>query len=223
MQERRIDGVAATWEAQELADLNTIAILCIADHPTISLPHTAGLPDAAYQHDGQLTKREVRAITISNLAPLPGQLLWDVGAGCGSIAIEWMRTHPRCRAIAIERHPTRLQYIADNAVALGVPQLQIIPGIAPQALENLPQPDAIFIGGGVTNEDLFETCWQALPVGSRLVINAVTLESEQKVLQWHNQYRGSLTRISIERTKAIGSFSGWQPLAPITQWVIVKP
>lgn len=223
VQERRIDGVAATWEATEVADLNTIAILCVADLSTISLPRNPGLPDTAYQHDGQLTKQEVRAITLSNLAPLPGQLLWDVGAGCGSIAIEWLRSHPRCRAVAIERHPTRLQYIADNAVALGVPQLQIIPGEAPLALANLTQPDAIFIGGGVTNKDVFETCWNALKSGSRLVINAVTLESEQKVLQWHNYYGGSLTRISIERTKAIGSFLGWKPLSPVTQWVIVKP
>ncbi|MGB5959872.1 MAG: precorrin-6y C5,15-methyltransferase (decarboxylating) subunit CbiE [Coleofasciculaceae cyanobacterium] len=223
LQERRIEGVAATWKATEVADLNTIAIACVADLSTLSLPRTPGLPDAAYQHDGQLTKQEVRAITLSNLAPLPGQLLWDVGAGCGSIAIEWLRSHPRCRAIAIERHSTRLQYIANNAVALGVPQLQIIPGAAPLALKNLPQPDAIFIGGGVTNDNLFETCWKALPSGSRLVINAVTLESEQKVLQWHSQYGGSLIRISIERTKAIGSFLGWKPLSPVTQWVIVKP
>lgn len=223
VQERRIDGVAATWEATELADLNTIAVLCVADALTIPLPRIAGLPDTAYQHDGQLTKREVRAITLANLAPLPGELLWDVGAGCGSIAIEWMRSHGRCRAIAIERHPTRLQYIADNAIALGVPQLQIIPGEAPLALKNLPQPDAIFIGGGLTNDNLFETCWSTIKSGSRLVINAVTLESEQKVLQWHNQYGGSLTRISIEQTKAIGSFLGWKPLAPVIQWVVIKP
>jgi precorrin-6Y C5,15-methyltransferase (decarboxylating) len=223
VQERRIDGVAATWEATEVADLNTIAIACIADTLTLPLPRNPGLPDAAYQHDGQLTKQEVRAITLSNLAPLPGQLLWDVGAGCGSIAIEWLRSHPRCRAIAIERHPTRLQYIAENAIALGVPQLQIIPGEAPLALTNLPQPDAIFIGGGVTNDNLFETCWNVLPCGSRLVINAVTLASEQKLLQWHSQYGGSLIRISIEHTKAIGSFLGWKPLAPVIQWVVVKP
>jgi precorrin-6B C5,15-methyltransferase / cobalt-precorrin-6B C5,C15-methyltransferase len=221
--ERRIDGVADTWQAKELADLNTIAILCVADTLIIPLPRLPGLPDTAYQHDGQLTKREVRAVTLANLAPFPGQVLWDVGAGCGSIAIEWMRSHPRCRAIAIERHPTRLQYIADNAVALGVPQLQIISGVAPLALKNLPQPDAIFIGGGVTNDHLFETCWNALKSGSRLVINAVTLESEQKVLQWHKQHGGQLIRINIERTKAIGSFLGWKPLSPVTQWVIVKP
>ena len=221
--ERRIEGVAATWQVTELAKLNTIAIAVIADPGTIPLSRIPSLPDTAYHHDGQLTKQEVRALTLSALAPIPGQLLWDVGAGCGSIAIEWMRSHGRCRAIAIERHPTRLQYIADNAIALGVPDLKIIPGEAPSALKNLPQPDAIFIGGGVTTDALFETCWNALSTGSRLVINAVTLESEQNVLQWHSQYGGELRRIGIQRAEAIGSFQGWKPFLPVTQWLIVKP
>ena len=221
--ERRIEGVAATWKVTELANLNTIAIAVIADPGTIPLPRIPSLPDAAYHHDGQLTKREVRALTLSALAPIPGQLLWDVGAGCGSIAIEWMRSHSRCRAIAIERHPTRQQYITDNAIALGVPDLKIIAGEAPSALKNLPQPDAIFIGGGVTTDTLFETCWNALPAGSRLVINAVTLESEQNVLQWHTMYGGELIRIGIQRAEAIGSFLGWKPFVPVTQWVTIKP
>ena len=221
--ERRIEGVAATWKVTELANLNTIAIAVIADPGTIPLPRIPSLPDAAYHHDGQLTKREVRALTLSALAPIPGQLLWDVGAGCGSIAIEWMRSHSRCRAIAIERHPTRQQYITDNAIALGVPDLKIIAGEAPSALKNLPQPDAIFIGGGVTTDTLFETCWNALPTGSRLVINAVTLESEQNVLQWHTMYGGELIRIGIQRAEAIGSFLGWKPFVPVTQWVTLKP
>ena len=221
--ERRIEGVAATWKVTELANLNTIAIAVIADPGTIPLSRIPSLPDAAYHHDGQLTKREVRALTLSALAPIPGQLLWDVGAGCGSIAIEWMRSHPRCRAIAIERHPTRQQYITDNAIALGVPDLKIIAGEAPSALKNLPQPDAIFIGGGVTTDTLFETCWNALPTGSRLVINAVTLESEQNVLQWHTMYGGELIRIGIQRAEAIGSFLGWKPFVPVTQWVTIKP
>jgi precorrin-6Y C5,15-methyltransferase (decarboxylating) len=221
--ERRIEGVAATWKVTELANLNTIAIAVIADPGTIPLPRIPSLPDAAYHHDGQLTKREVRALTLSALAPIPGQLLWDVGAGCGSIAIEWMRSHPRCRAIAIERHPTRQQYITDNAIALGVPDLKIIAGEAPSALKNLPQPDAIFIGGGVTTDTLFETCWNALPTGSRLVINAVTLESEQNILQWHTMYGGELIRIGIQRAEAIGSFLGWKPFVPVTQWVTIKP
>ncbi len=220
--ERRIEGVAAAWNESDLADLNAIAIAVAADRKTMIFPRTAGLPDAAYLHDGQLTKREIRAITLSTLAPVPGELLWDVGAGCGSIAIEWMRSHRGCRAIAIERHSTRLQYIADNASNLGVPELQIVAGLAPDALANLPQPDAIFIGGGVTAESVLETCWNALGEGGRLVVNAVTIESELKVLQWHDLHGGELIRIGIQRVGAIGSFQGWKPLAPVTQWAVVK-
>ena len=220
--ERRIEGVAAAWNVPDLADLNTIAIAVAGDRKTMIFPRTAGLLDAAYLHDGQLTKREVRAVTLSTLAPIPGELLWDVGAGCGSIAIEWMRSHRGCRAIAIERHPTRLQYIAENASNLGVPSLQIIAGEAPAALVNLPQPDAIFIGGGVTAAALLETCWNALGEGGRLVVNAVTIESEFKVLQWHSLHGGELIRIGIQRVGAIGSFQGWKPFAPVTQWAVVK-
>lgn len=220
--ERRIEGVAAAWNAADLADLNAIAIAVAADRETLIFPRTAGLPDAAYLHDGQLTKREIRAVTLSTLAPVPGELLWDVGAGCGSIAIEWMRSHRGCRAIAIERHPTRLQYIAENASNLGVSELQIVAGEAPSALANLPQPDAILIGGGVTAEALLETCWNALGEGGRLVVNAVTIESELKVLQWHSLHGGELIRIGIQRVGAIGSFQGWKPLAPVTQWAVVK-
>lgn len=220
--ERRIEGVAAAWNATDLADLNTIAIAVAADRETLLLSRAAGLPDAAYRHDGQLTKREVRAVTLSALAPIPGELLWDVGAGCGSIAIEWMRSHRGCWAIAIERHPTRLQYIAENASNLGVPELKIVAGSAPDALATLPQPNAIFIGGGVTAEALLETCWNALGEGGRLVVNAVTIESELTVLQWHSLHGGELIRIGIQRVGAIGSFVGWKPLAPITQWAVVK-
>ncbi len=221
-QERIIEGTAASWTTTELADLNTIAVECIADAGVVSLPRLAGLPDDAYHHDGQLTKREVRAITLSALAPTPGQLLWDVGAGCGSIGIEWMRSHPRCRAIAIEQNSTRLQYIADNAAALGTPYLQIVAGKAPAALKDLPQPDAIFIGGGATTEGLFEVCWEALPPGGRFVANAVTVESEQKLLQWHNQVGGELIRVAVQRAAPIGGFLGWKPMVPVTQWVVVK-
>ncbi|MGB3262868.1 MAG: precorrin-6y C5,15-methyltransferase (decarboxylating) subunit CbiE [Microcoleus sp.] len=220
--QRRIEGVAAAWNVADLADLNAIAIAVAADRQTLILPRTAGLPDAAYRHDGQLTKREVRAVTLSALAPIPGELLWDVGAGCGSIAIEWMRSYRSCRAIAIERHPTRLEYIAENASNLGVPELKIVAGDAPAALANLPQPNAIFIGGGVTVEALLETCWNALAEGGRLVVNAVTIESELTVLQWHSLHGGELIRIGIQRTGAIGSFVGWKPLATVTQWAVVK-
>lgn len=220
--ERITTGTASTWTTPDLADLNTIAIHA---HSPFPIPHShrlPGLPDTAYHHDGQLTKREVRAITLSALSPLPGQLLWDVGAGCGSIGIEWMRSDRRCRAIAIEQHPDRLQYIADNATALGVPHLQIVAVAAPSALQDLPEPDAIFIGGGLTTPDLLETCWKALRPGGRLVANAVTVEGEQLVFQWQGKLGGNLTRIAIQRAEPVGKFLGWKAMAPVTQWVVVK-
>ncbi|MBI4781047.1 MAG: precorrin-6y C5,15-methyltransferase (decarboxylating) subunit CbiE [Oscillatoriophycideae cyanobacterium NC_groundwater_1537_Pr4_S-0.65um_50_18] len=232
--ERQISGIAATWGKldQDIADLNTLAIECIASSVASSiassgipnpqsLSRSPGLPDAAYHHDGQLTKREIRAVTLSALAPLPGELLWDVGAGCGSIGIEWMRSHPRCRAIAIEK--SRTQYIADNAAALGTPTLQIIQGTAPTALQNLPAPDAIFIGGGITSEGLLEVCWSALKPGGRLVANVVTLEGEQKLFAAYEKVGGSFIRIGIQRAEPVGKFLGWRSLATVTQWTAIKP
>ncbi|HEY9748596.1 MAG TPA: precorrin-6Y C5,15-methyltransferase (decarboxylating) subunit CbiT, partial [Allocoleopsis sp.] len=142
--------------------------------------------------------------------------------GCGSISIEWMRSHPRCRAIAIEQHATRLQYIADNATALGTPQLKIVAGTAPEALRDLPEPDAIFIGGGLTTPDLLTTCWRSLRPGGRLVANAVTVEGEQMLFQWQQELGGELTRLAIQRAEPVGKFLGWKALAPVTQWVVVK-
>jgi precorrin-6B C5,15-methyltransferase / cobalt-precorrin-6B C5,C15-methyltransferase len=225
--ERIITGKAATWAEQDLtslnfADLNTLAIALPTEASPHSLCRLAGIPDTAYHHDGQLTKREVRAVTLAALAPQPGQLLWDVGAGCGSISIEWMRSHGRCRAIAIEQNGDRLQMIADNATALGTPNLKLVTGQAPAALHGLPEPDAIFIGGGVTAPEMVETCWDALRSGGRLVINAVTVESEQVILQWHSQLGGELSRIAIQRAEPIGKFLGWKAMAPVTQWRVVK-
>ncbi len=220
--ERLISGIARSWAKLDVAALNIIAIETQVDPTTTPLNRLSGLPDSAYQHDGQLTKREVRAITLAALAPMPGELLWDVGAGCGSIGIEWLRSHPRCQAIAIEQHTHRLQFIADNMAALGTPQLQLVQGKAPTALVDLPTPDAIFIGGGVTVPGLFDTCWTALRSGGRLVANAVTVESELQLLQWQQQVGGELTRIAIQRTQSIGGFLGWKPLIPVTQLVAIK-
>lgn len=219
-QERILEGIAETWNHSDLADLNTIAIVC----PSVRLPsRMPGLPDSAYTHDGQLTKREVRAVTLSALAPHPGQWLWDVGAGCGSIAIEWMRYDRRCRAIAIESNEQRLNLIAQNANTLGVPNLKITAGRAPIALHGLPEPDAIFIGGGLTTPDVVETCWRSLRPGGRLVANAVTVETEAQLFRWHSQLGGELTRIAVQRTAVIGQFLGWKALSPITQWSAIKP
>ncbi len=219
-QERRLRGIAVDWADREVPDLHTIALECPIDRPGFS--RFPGLPDDAYQHDGQLTKREVRAITLSRLAPLPGQLLWDVGAGAGSIGIEWMRSHPRCGAIAIEHHPDRLQNIATNAHTLGVPNLQIIDRQAPEALQGLPTPDAIFIGGGLTVPGVFETGWAALRSGGRLVANGVTIETEQRIFELQQQHGGDINRIAIQRAQPVGKFLGWKAMAGVTQWVLVK-
>lgn len=222
--ERIVTGIASQSGANftDIADLNTIAVECIADVGVTGLSRLAGLPDNAYHHDGQLTKREVRAVTLAVLAPKPGELLWDVGAGCGSISIEWMRSHQKCRAIAIEQSTSRLQYISDNAANLGTPYIDIIQGKAPDALQNLSAPNVIFIGGGVTSEGVLETCWQALPKNGRLVANVVTIEGEQKLFEWYQKVGGELSRIAIQRAEPIGKFMGWKAMAPVTQWSVIK-
>ena len=222
-QERRIDGLAASWDVPEAAALNIVAVDCLAGHDAQRLPLTVGLPDSAYQHDGQLTKRDVRAITLARLAPKPGELLWDVGAGCGSIAIEWLRSHPSCRAIAIEADEGRQQLIKHNRDALGVPGLQLLAGKAPEALSGLEAPDAIFIGGGVTIPGVLEHCWSQLKVGGRLVANAVTLQSEVTLLAWRAEHGGELTRIQVAQAKPLGDFDTWRSALPITLLELHKP
>ena len=221
--ERRVEAAAEDWDAPDIADFNTIAVECVAGTNASIRPGTPGLPDDAFIHDGQLTKREVRAITLANLAPFPGALLWDVGAGCGSVAIEWMRAATNTRAIVFEQNQNRLQMIADNANALGTPFLEIVSGTAPGCLENASAPDAIFIGGGITTPGLFEYCWQALSGQGRLVANAVTLEGEARLNELSRDHGGELTRISISRAQSIGQYRGWRPFRPVTQWSVTKP
>jgi precorrin-6Y C5,15-methyltransferase (decarboxylating) len=221
--ERRIDGIASDWAAPAIADLNLIAIDCIAEPSTPRLSRLAGLPDSAFKHDGQITKRDVRAITLARLAPTPGELLWDVGAGSGSIGIEWMRAHPSCRALAIEADAGRQQLIEHNRDALGVPGLQLIRGHAPQALQDLERPDAIFIGGGVTREGVLDACWVALKPGGRLIANAVTLQSEMTLMAWREQHGGELTRIHIAQAQPLGDFDTWRQALPITLLDTTKP
>jgi precorrin-6B C5,15-methyltransferase / cobalt-precorrin-6B C5,C15-methyltransferase len=220
--EAMITDIANHWQEKNIAPLNTIAVECVADKGIVGLSRFPGLPDSAFHHDGQLTKREVRAVTLSSLAPLPGELLWDVGAGCGSISIEWMRSDRRCSAIAIEQNSTRLNYIADNAAALGTPNLQIMAGKALEVIPNLPAPNAIFIGGGVTALEILEDCWNALLPGGRMVVNVVTLEGEQRLYQWYEKVGGNFTRIAIQRAELIGKFLGWKSMSPITQWIGIK-
>jgi precorrin-6B C5,15-methyltransferase / cobalt-precorrin-6B C5,C15-methyltransferase len=231
-QERIAEARADEWrdrltragtEAEPIAALNLVALECRAAPGAWNLPLTPGLPDDAYLHDGQLTKRDVRAITLARLAPRPGELLWDVGAGCGSIGIEWMRAHPSCRAIAIEANEERQRFIEHNRDALGVPALQLVAGRAPEALEGLPAPDAVFIGGGVTVPGVLDICWQRLASGGRLVANAVTLQSEAVLVQWREQHGGTLTRLAVAEAQPLGGFDAWRPALPITLLEIAKP
>ncbi|NWB72241.1 precorrin-6y C5,15-methyltransferase (decarboxylating) subunit CbiE [Pseudomonas sp. G5001] len=221
--ERRIDGIARDWPGEPIAALNLLAIDCVADANTARLSRLAGLPDSAFRHDGQLTKRDVRAMTLARLAPMPGELLWDVGAGSGSIGIEWMRAHPSCRALAIEADEGRQLLIEHNRDALGVPGLQLIRGTAPHALNGLEAPDAIFIGGGVTRDGVLDTCWQHLRPGGRLLANAVTLQSEMTLMAWREQHGGELTRIHVAQAQPLGGFDTWRQALPITLLEVIKP
>ena len=202
--------------------LAVVAVECRLDPAAAPLPRTPGLPDDAFEHDGQLTKREVRALALAALAPVPGQLLWDVGAGSGSIGIEWMRVHPASRAVAVEPRADRRARIARNAAALGVPGLRLVAGSAPAALAGLDAPDAVFIGGGVTAEGVVAACWDALAPGGRLVANAVTIEGQAVLAGWHQRLGGTLTRIGVERAEGLGRMTTWRPALPVVQWSTQK-
>ncbi len=221
--ENRVEGTANSWSQRQTEDLNTLAVECLPATGTISLPRLPGLPDDAFSHDGQITKREVRAVTLAALSPLPGHRLWDVGAGCGSITIEWLRAGRAMRASAIECDAARCDMIRTNAASLGTPEIEIVHAAAPAALAGLAPPDAIFIGGGVAMPGLAERCWDSLRSGGRLVANAVTIQGEARLLQCHQVYGGKLSRIAISRAEPIGGQLGWRALRPVTQWVALKP
>ncbi|TMR00767.1 precorrin-6y C5,15-methyltransferase (decarboxylating) subunit CbiE [Actinomadura soli] len=215
-------GVAGEWTEPAASALNIVAVECAPGPGAAPLPRVSGLPDGAFEHDGQITKSEVRAVTLSRLAPLPGELLWDVGAGAGSVAIEWARAHPSCAAVAVESRPERAERIGRNARSLGVPGVRVVTGRAPGALDGLPPPDAVFVGGGLTVPGLLERCWDALRPGGRLVANAVTLESEVRVAQARETHGGELVRVGVERAGPLGGFTGWRPAMPVTIWTIRK-
>jgi precorrin-6Y C5,15-methyltransferase (decarboxylating) len=221
--ERKTSALAACWPNEQSGKLNLLAILCAPDATARLLSLAPGLPDDAFDTDGQLTKREVRAVTLARLAPLPNQTLWDIGAGTGSIGIEWMRVHPSCSCIAFEAREDRAVRIRENASRLGVPNLKVIHGTAPAAFAGLPPPNTIFIGGGVGSDDLFNACWAKLSPGGRLVANAVTLQSEASLVARHTLYGGDLMRVTVSRADLIGGLYGWRPMMPITQWTVTKP
>lgn len=233
--ERIVHSTAQEWGDRAAAPLHAVALEVRAEAWAPLLGATPGLPDEAYEHDGQLTKRHFRAVTLAALVPVPGQLLWDVGAGSGSIGIEWLRAAPGARAIAIERDPERAGRVSRNALRLGVPALEVVTGEAPDALHGLPAPDAVFIGGGLTSagvpapdaalaggspatSGLLDRCREALAPGGRLVANAVTVEGEALLARAHAQWGGSLTRLAVQHAAPLGGLTGWRPAMPVTQW-----
>jgi len=216
--ERIEESTAGGWGERVAAPLHVVALEVRPDPGVPLLGRAPGLPDEEYEHDGQLTKRDIRAVTLAALVPVPGQLLWDVGAGSGSIAIEWLRAAPGARAVAIERDEARARRIERNALRLGVPALEIVTGQAPAALAELPPPDAVFIGGGLTAAGLLERCRDALAPGGRLVANAVSVEGEALLAQAHTRWGGRLARLAVQHAEPLGSFTGWRPAMPLTQW-----
>ena len=220
--ETRVSGRADRWRVDQVPDLNTIAVECRAEARVKRFRGAPGLPDRAFENDGQLTKREVRVQTVSALDPRPGALLWDVGAGAGSVAIEWLLSERTCTAIAVERDAERCARIARNATALGVPRLKVQHGAAPEALELLPVPDAIFIGGGLSLPGLMDTCWFRLAPGGALVANAVTLAGEAVLAEWCQRHEGTMTRLAVSRARPVGKHLAWRPLMPVTQLALIK-
>ncbi|TPK66906.1 precorrin-6y C5,15-methyltransferase (decarboxylating) subunit CbiE [Mesorhizobium sp. B2-4-15] len=214
---------ADAFALENINPLNVLAIEIDSNPQARVLPLTSGLADHLFDHDGQITKREIRAVTLSALAPRRGELLWDIGAGSGSIGIEWMLAHPAMRTIAIEADATRAARIGRNAAACGVPGLVVVEGSAPKALTRLDTPDAIFIGGGGSDTGVLNAAIKALRGGGRLVANAVTLEMEALLLAQHIKLGGDLTRIAISRASPVGSMQAWRPAMPVTQWAWVKP
>ena len=213
--EERFDMTAETAHA-DVPDFHTLAVECIAGADAVILPRT-GLPDNAFVHDGKITKRTVRALALAKLVPLRGQLLWDIGCGCGSIAVEWMRGAPEARAIGFEPLEKRRVMAAENARSLGTPKLELVDGLAPDCLIDAPEPDAVFIGGGVS-EAVIETALARLKPLGRLVAHAVTLDSEVHLLAAHKRHGGELLRVSVDTASPIGDYTGWKPSMPVLQW-----
>ncbi len=214
---------AQGFALDNIAALNTIALEVVVDRGACILPRAAGLPDDWFEHNGQITKREIRAVTLSQLAPTRGELLWDVGSGSGSVAIEWMLADPANSAVAIEARHDRAERIARNALSFGVPGLSVVTGEAPHVFADLAHPDAIFIGGGASAPGMIDRACDALAAGGRLVVNAVTLETQAACVDWRARWGGELTQIAIAHAEPVGRYSGWRTAMPIVQWRFVKP
>ncbi len=220
--ERLRHAIADDFALDDIDPLNLVALELTAAAQARVIPRTAGLPDAWFEHDGQLTKQDIRAVTLAALAPKRGELLWDIGAGSGSVGIEWMLACATNRAIAIERDASRVARIARNAASLGVPDLRVVAGAAPAALQGLPRPDAVFIGGGATASGTIDAAWAALPVGGRLVANGITVETQAALIQRFGSIGGSLKTIQIAHADPIGGFHAMRPAMPVTQWSVTR-
>ncbi len=218
--EQRFDALAEEW-THEVPPFNTLAVECVAAPDAALLPRVPGLPDDLFEHDGTMTKREVRALTVAKLMPMRGALLWDIGTGCGSVAVEWMRAARYARAIGIEPRADRRNMAAANALALGVPRFEIVEGLVPDALDGLEAPDAVFIGGGLS-EETYAAAWSALKPLGRMVANAVTLESQAILLELYKAHGGELIQLGISRADDLGPRTGWRPAMPVMQWSLIK-
>jgi precorrin-6Y C5,15-methyltransferase (decarboxylating) len=221
--ERIRETQAQSFALESVAALNTIALEVVADRDARVLPRAPGQPDEWFEHDGQITKRDIRAITLSALTPGRGEMLWDIGAGSGSIAIEWLLADPANRAVAIEARHERAARIVRNSLSFGVPHLAVVNGEAPHVLGELPPPDAVFIGGGATAPTMIERAIDALPSSGRLVVNAVTLETQAACVGWRARWSGELVQIAVAHAEPVGRFSGWRPALPVVQWRLTKP
>lgn len=218
------NSLARDFALTDIARLNLMALELVAGPDARPLPLAAGLPDDWFEHDGQITKREIRALTLSSLQPHPGALLWDIGCGSGSISIEWLLSHPRTQAIALEKDPVRAARAARNAAALGALRLEMKLGSAAESLTGLPAPDAVFIGGGLARDgSLIEAAWQALKPGGRLVANAVTIEAQQLLTEAWQKRGGQLLRVSVERAEPVGRLTGFRPAMPVLHLAVTKP
>lgn len=221
--ERIRAALASEFAYADVEALNTVAVEVPRPASALVPGLASGLEDSLFESDGQLTKREIRAVTLSSLAPRPGELLWDVGLGAGSIAIEWLLRHPSMRAIGVEERPERSERAARNAATLGTPELRIVTSRAPDAFAGLPAPDAVFLGGGMCDVGVFEAAWAALKGGGRLVANAVTLRTEQRMLALHDKLGGDLVRLSVARASPLGHELAWSPARPVMHWRVTKP
>jgi len=221
--ERIRTAEARTFALDNIAALNTIALEVVAEGDARVLPRAPGLPDNWFEHDGQITKRDIRAMTLSQLAPRRGELLWDVGSGSGSVAIEWMLADAANKAVAIERRRDRAERIARNALSLGAPGLSVVTGEAPRVLADLARPNAVFIGGGSSAPGMIERALEALVPGGRFVVNAVTLETQAACVDWRTRWGGELAQIAVAQAEPVGRYSGWRAAMPVVQWRLVKP